>query len=250
MRACMLFPDSRPGAERGDAAALAAAGAVRGAYARRGNALADGYARRGEERAARVRARGRVPRVRPARVSAGEAAGGALSRTAQQKRVIGLVMEKHGLAVWGETARQCYGNLRAIIGQAEAFVAEVQKGKRVFGAPVAPVLEERDRRAIAAAVMPVIRGELIAQGFRCVLHLDEAPQTLEAISGEGFPEMAQRGVMTPEHILRAGVRPLVRGVGGRSRHRATRMRNAIRRIPATSTPNMPSSTGTSPYPTA
>ena len=64
---------------------------------------------------------------------------------AARERVIGLVMEKHGLAVWGETARQCYGNLRAIIGQAEAFVAEAREGKRVFGAPVAPVLEEARR---------------------------------------------------------------------------------------------------------
>jgi rhamnose utilization protein RhaD (predicted bifunctional aldolase and dehydrogenase) len=126
-----------------------------------------------------------------------------------EKRVLGLVMEKHGLAVWGETARQCYGTLRAIIGQAEAFVAESRKGKRVFGAAVAPVSEERERRAIAAAVMPVIRGELMGHGFRCVLHLDEAPQTLEAISGERFSEIASRGVMTPEHVLRAGVRPLV-----------------------------------------
>jgi len=122
---------------------------------------------------------------------------------------IALVMEKHGLAVWGETALECYENLRVVIGKAEAFVGEATKGKRVFGASVAPVLEERERRAIAGATLPVIRGGLMAQGFRCVLHLDDSADTLEAIAGETFAETAARGVMTPEHILRAGVRPLV-----------------------------------------
>src|SRR5436309_14844550 len=35
---------------------------------------------------------------------------------------IALLMEKHGLAVWGDSARECYENLRAIIEKAEAFV--------------------------------------------------------------------------------------------------------------------------------
>jgi rhamnulose-1-phosphate aldolase/alcohol dehydrogenase len=129
-------------------------------------------------------------------------------------RVIGLVMEKHGLAVWGETARQCYGNLRAVIGQAEAFVAEERKVKQVFGPLVAPVLEEQDRRKLAAVVLPMVRGHLMTQEWRCVLHLDDAPETLEATSGERFAEIASRGVMTPEHILRAGVRPMVVALEG------------------------------------
>ncbi len=122
---------------------------------------------------------------------------------------IALVMEKHGLAVWGETARECYGNLRAVIDKAEAFVAEARKGKVALGTPSMPVSEERERRKIAAAIMPAIRGELSAQGFRWVLHLDDAPEALEAISDERFEEITSRGVMTPEHILRAGVRPVV-----------------------------------------
>ena len=57
-------------------------------------------------------------------------------------KAIALVMEKHGLAVWGETAKECWGNLRAIIGQAEEYVAEAREGEAVFGAAVAPVLDD------------------------------------------------------------------------------------------------------------
>ncbi len=122
---------------------------------------------------------------------------------------IALVMEKHGLAVWGEMARECYESLRTVIEKAEEFVAEARKGKPVFGPPAAPSLDERGRRDIAAAIMPTIRGDLMSQGWRCVLHLDDTPETLETIAAERFAAVASRGVMTPEHILRAGVRPLV-----------------------------------------
>src|SRR5438093_6462333 len=141
---------------------------------------------------------------------------------------IALVMEKHGLAVWGVTPRECYENLRAIIEKAEAFVAERAKGKRAFGVPAAPALDDGARREVAAAILPAIRGELARRGWRCVLHLDDSPETIEAIAGEEFPEVAARGVMTPEHILRAGVRPLVVHGNGVDVQHVDRIRDAIR----------------------
>lgn len=121
----------------------------------------------------------------------------------------GLVLEKHGLVVWGETARDCHENLRAVIDKAEAYVAERSKGTAVFGPPAAASMDEKRRREIAAEVMPVIRGGLTRLGWRAVLHLDDSRETLDAIAGERFPAVASRGVMTPEHILRAGRKPLM-----------------------------------------
>ena len=136
---------------------------------------------------------------------------------------IALVMEKHGLAVWAGTAQECYQNLATVIDKANAFVAEQAVGKRAFSPPAAPALDAQARRDTANVLLPAIRGELARGGWRCILHLDDSPETLEAISAEEFPEVAARGVMTPEHILRAGVRPLIvlleadRGVGAEQR---------------------------------
>ncbi len=127
---------------------------------------------------------------------------------------IALVMEEHGLAAWGDSAKECYGNLCSVIEKAEAFVAERKAGRRVFGPARPAPLGEEARRDLAAAVMPVVRGELMAGGWRCVLHLDDSPETLETIADDRFAEVAARGVMTPEHILRAGVRPLTVGGSG------------------------------------
>lgn len=129
-----------------------------------------------------------------------------------------LVMEKHGLTVWGDTAKDCYDRLRTIIDKAEAFVAERAEGKQPFGAPAAPKLDITRRRTRAGALLPVIRGELTrlaasaASSWRPVLVFTDEPETLEEIAGEAYPAVAARGVMTPEHILRAGVKPLVIGL--------------------------------------
>lgn len=144
------------------------------------------------------------------------------------ERAKALVLEKHGLVAWGDSARECYRNLTDVISRAEAYVAERASGKRVFGAP-APAPDAASRRDLAAAVLPAVRGELLRAGWPAVLHLDDSPEVLDATGGASFGEVAARGVMTPEHILRAGVRPLVVDIAGASpRDAQERVRDAMR----------------------
>jgi NAD(P)-dependent dehydrogenase (short-subunit alcohol dehydrogenase family) len=42
-----------------------------------------------------------------------------------------------------------------------------------------------------------------------VLAFDDSPEVVEAVAAERFAEISARGMMTPEHIMRAGRRPLV-----------------------------------------
>lgn len=128
---------------------------------------------------------------------------------------IGLVMEKHGLTVWGGTAKECYERLCQVIDKAEAFVAERTKDRQPFGAPMEARLDITRRRTRASALLPVIRGELTrlagstGTAWRPVFVFTDEPETLEQVSGAAYPGVAAKGVMTPEHILRAGVKPLV-----------------------------------------
>ncbi len=123
------------------------------------------------------------------------------------KGATGLVMEKHGLTTWGDTAKECYANLLSIISRAEDYLAG--HDRRSFGG-AAPALDEAGRREAAARLAPIIRGELQRiGGWHAVLAFDDSPAVLEAVSSERFAELAARGVMTPEHIMRAGRRPLV-----------------------------------------
>lgn len=127
---------------------------------------------------------------------------------------IALAMEKHGLAVFADSARECYANLVSVITRAEEYVTEKRSGKKVFGPLAVQDLDADARRDAAAAIAPVIRGELMRlapdeRGRPCVLAFDDSPEVLEAIASERFAAVASRGVMTPEHIMRAGRRALV-----------------------------------------
>jgi len=48
-------------------------------------------------------------------------------------KVKGLVIGKHGLISWGETAKECYGNLHRLITKAEEYL----KPKRAAKEPLA-----------------------------------------------------------------------------------------------------------------
>ncbi|MCH8010203.1 MAG: SDR family NAD(P)-dependent oxidoreductase, partial [Chloroflexi bacterium] len=143
---------------------------------------------------------------------------------------IALVLEKHGLVVWGEVAKECYERLVSVISKAEAYVAERAEGRSVFGALAIPAWERPERKAQAAALLPVMRGALAADGWRPVLHWDPSDEALDAIGREAFTDVARRGVMTPEHILRAGAGPLVLdvGAGDVADGRKERIRDAFR----------------------
>ena len=122
---------------------------------------------------------------------------------------IGMVLEKHGLVVWGEDARECYANLVSVISKADEYVAERRAGRSLFGAVTVPAVDEPEAEARAATLLPVIRGALSDESWTPLLHLDSSPDMLDVIGREAFAKVASRGVMTPEHILRAGVEPLV-----------------------------------------
>jgi rhamnulose-1-phosphate aldolase/alcohol dehydrogenase len=116
----------------------------------------------------------------------------------------GLVLGKHGLIAWGDTAKACYENLVALINRAEAFVAD-RAGGRAFVAPAA--LPPERRRAVARAILPVLRAGL-SREKPVVLHYDDSPEALAFAGDPRAAALAPRGMSTPEHILRCGRLPL------------------------------------------
>src|SRR5262245_8786995 len=68
----------------------------------------------------------------------------------------GLVLGRHGLIAWGDTARACYENLLLLINRAEGYIAE--RPKRPFTAAAGP--SAAARREAARAVLPVLRAGL------------------------------------------------------------------------------------------
>lgn len=75
---------------------------------------------------------------------------------------------------------------------------------------VAP-LGVQERRAIAARLMPRIRGMISSSGMRKIGHFDDSQAVLEFVNSRELDALAALGTSCPDHFLRTKIRPLVIG---------------------------------------
>ncbi|GAB0119330.1 bifunctional rhamnulose-1-phosphate aldolase/short-chain dehydrogenase [Acidisoma sp. 7E03] len=121
----------------------------------------------------------------------------------------GLILEAHGLFTWGQTQKECYETTVGTINKAIAFLAERSRGKVIFGGErIAPAAPDQ-RRATAAALMPVIRGLISKDGPKKLGHFDDSPEVLEFVGSAALADLAPLGTSCPDHFLRTKIAPLV-----------------------------------------
>jgi rhamnulose-1-phosphate aldolase/alcohol dehydrogenase len=120
----------------------------------------------------------------------------------------GAVLESHGLFTWGETAKDSYDTTIRIINRAIEWFESQSGGKPAFGGVARETLPADERRAVAARLMPVIRG-LISGTERKVGHFDDQPAILEFVASKEMEQLAALGTSCPDHFLRTKIRPLV-----------------------------------------
>ncbi len=132
-----------------------------------------------------------------------------LSKFARENpKAKGVVLESHGLFTWADTAKDCYELTLAIINKAIAWFDKETVGKAAFGGAVASALDPEKRRAVAAALMPEIRGR-IGKTESKVGHFDDQDAVLEFVNAAELKPLAALGTSCPDHFLRTKIRPLV-----------------------------------------
>ena len=120
----------------------------------------------------------------------------------------GVILESHGLFTWGDTPRDCYETTIATINKAIAWFEGRTAGKPAFGGEAVTPLPAAERRAIAARLMPKIRG-LISAERKKLGPFDDSPAVLEFVSSKDLRPLAALGTSCPDHFLRTKIRPLV-----------------------------------------
>jgi rhamnulose-1-phosphate aldolase/alcohol dehydrogenase len=120
----------------------------------------------------------------------------------------GVVLESHGLFTWGDTPRECYEQTIATINKAIAWFEGKIAGKAAFGGEAVKPLGAAERRAVAAKLMPKIRG-LISKDRKKLGHFDDSAAVLEFVSSKELRPLAALGTSCPDHFLRTKIRPLV-----------------------------------------
>lgn len=120
----------------------------------------------------------------------------------------GVILESHGLFTWGDTPKACYETTIAVINRAIEWFEQQSQGKPVFGGQAVSALDAQARRAIAAKLMPAIRG-LISEKSHKLGHFDDSAAVLEFVNSNELRALAALGTSCPDHFLRTKIRPLV-----------------------------------------
>jgi rhamnose utilization protein RhaD (predicted bifunctional aldolase and dehydrogenase)/NAD(P)-dependent dehydrogenase (short-subunit alcohol dehydrogenase family) len=123
--------------------------------------------------------------------------------------VEGLVLLKHGIFTFGESARESYERMIAAVALAEERLA--RRRKNVF--PAAPLPAGI---AGAAEVAPILRGAcaipdpaLSGVYRRFLLDFRSGPAIRAFVDGAELRRYGQAGVATPDHTIRTKNRPLI-----------------------------------------
>ncbi|MFD1942299.1 bifunctional rhamnulose-1-phosphate aldolase/short-chain dehydrogenase [Paradevosia shaoguanensis] len=120
----------------------------------------------------------------------------------------GVILESHGLFTWGDTPKECYETTISVINQAIEWFEKETAGKAIFGGEAVKSLPADERRAVAAKIMPKIRG-LISEDSHKLGHFDDSPAVLEFVNSKNLRPLAALGTSCPDHFLRTKIRPLV-----------------------------------------
>ncbi len=120
----------------------------------------------------------------------------------------GVVLESHGLFTWANDAKACYELTLDIINKAIEWFAGQTEGKTIFDGAVVESLPVAERRAIAARLMPEIRGR-IGKQERKLGHFDDQDAVLEFVNSKSLRPLGALGTSCPDHFLRTKIRPLI-----------------------------------------
>jgi len=125
----------------------------------------------------------------------------------EQPALKGIVLEGHGLFTWGDSAKSCYDNTLDIIGRADEWL-RANCSAPAFGGAHHAALRSEERAALAARLMPLLRGKISQQEFK-LGHFDDSATVLEFVCSRDLGQLAALGTSCPDHFLRTKIRPLL-----------------------------------------
>ncbi|MEK4259519.1 bifunctional aldolase/short-chain dehydrogenase [Paenibacillus sp. FSL R5-0876] len=144
-----------------------------------------------------------VPYIRPGFTLSKMIAEGVLANPKAEL----VLMEKHGLVTWGDTPESCYAKTISIINEAESYIEERIEDQNLFGGRKSEALPEAERRAVAAAVMPLIRGA-VSDERKMILTFDDAEDVLRFVGGADSEKLSDVGAACPDHLVHTKMKPL------------------------------------------
>lgn len=121
-------------------------------------------------------------------------------KDADYDRVKGLILLNHGVFTFGDTGAESYGRMIQIVSLAEDFLRT--NGALVEAVVAAPRV---DLARLAQVRLEVSR----SLGAPVLAIVDASPEAAGFADLPGFDELASRGTLTPDHVIRTKPKPLL-----------------------------------------
>ena len=122
-----------------------------------------------------------------------------------------IMMGQHGFISWDDDEKACYTLTLEMIEKAATYIEEkyqVKGGdKTAFGGQKYQTLDEKQRHAALAAVLPWLRGQVSAKR-RFIGTVQDDATILRFVNSNDAPRLAELGTSCPDHFLRTKIKPL------------------------------------------
>ncbi len=121
-----------------------------------------------------------------------------------------ILLDKHGLVTWGDTAEEALERTKRLVAKAKAYALRHSSLLRLpgSGGQAGPGSRRGRDHTPPAEMLPILRGEL-SRGERQILCLDESKEAVAFSLLPDVEELARGGPATPDHLLYTKPRALV-----------------------------------------
>ena len=127
-------------------------------------------------------------------------------------KVEGLILQKHGIVTFGSSARESYERMIEMVSLAEDRLAKNRKAVFVPAPIPGPVARLADVAPILRGIASVKDERLEGAWRRPILDFRTGPAILNFVNGTELSRYAQAGVVTPDHVIRTKIWPLILAV--------------------------------------
>jgi rhamnulose-1-phosphate aldolase/alcohol dehydrogenase len=120
-----------------------------------------------------------------------------------------VVLAKHGLVCWGDTAEEAYKTTIDVINKAAAWVDAKTAGQERFGGQLEGTerLDEDAREALLVQALPAIRGAVSSERHK-ILTVDVSERAIEFASSQQAAQLVAVGAACPDHLVHTKRVPL------------------------------------------
>lgn len=118
-----------------------------------------------------------------------------------------VLMEKHGLVTWGDTAEQAYNQTIRIIQEAEDYIQAKIANQVVFGGQKFESIDSEKQTELLKEILPIIRGA-VSDKQKAILAVDTNADVLQFVNSHDAKSLSSIGAACPDHLVHTKRIPL------------------------------------------